>query len=117
MLGTAGEKHKTQVRSPHSSTVQQEVNNVPVNDSVFRQRNLVAGNHNLRIVVLDGGKVSELPFPVLFSELIRYLNINFFILLSGGDKVDLFIVDASCSNSVASANQIIVHDGLVDGTI
>ena len=62
------------------SPIQKEVDDVAMNDPVFGKRDLVAGNHQLGIVVANSGEVAEFAFPVAVGDFIGNLNIELLVV-------------------------------------
>ena len=90
-----------------ASPIQKEVDDVAMNDPVFGKRDLVAGNHQLGIVVANSGEVAELTLPVAVGNFIGHLDVELFVLLPRGDEVDLFSVDAAGADRVAAGDEFI----------
>ena len=77
------------------SNIKQEFNDVPMDDPVLREQNLITGNHVFRIVVLYQGIVSEFTFPIAVIDFIRHLEINPVGLVLRGYEIYLLAVNAS----------------------
>ena len=72
------------------SPIQKEVDDVAMDDPFFGKRNLVAGNHQLGIVVANSGKVVELALPIAVGDFISNLDVELLVQLPRSDEVDLF---------------------------
>ena len=99
------------------SLSKQKINDISVNDAVLGERNLVSGNDDFGIVVVNSQKVAEFPFAVVFRDFVCDLNVGFLILSAHCHKVYFLAADAARADCVASGNQFIIHDCLVDRAI